>query len=60
MATKVPALVVKSAVREVVGGKMRISDSFFEALNKKVEALIKDAMKRAKENGRNTLRGYDV
>ncbi|MEM0243369.1 MAG: DUF1931 domain-containing protein [Candidatus Aenigmatarchaeota archaeon] len=53
------SLVVRSAVREVVKD-MRISDSFFEALDKEVESLIKKAMQRAKANGRSTLRDSDV
>jgi histone H3/H4 len=52
-------LVVKSAVRELVKD-MRISDSFFDALNKAVEELVKKAIERAKANGRATLRGEDV
>lgn len=56
---KVPVLIVKSAVREVAG-KVRISDSFFEALNKEVERIIKRAVERAKGNGRSTLRDVDV
>jgi histone H3/H4 len=52
-------LVVKSAVRELVKD-MRISDSFFDALNKAVEELVKRAAERAKANGRATLRDCDV
>lgn len=53
------SLVVRSAVREVVGD-MRVSDSFFEALDKEVENLVKRAVQRAKANGRATLRDSDV
>jgi len=53
------ALVVKSAVRELVGD-YRVSEDFFEALNKSVEALVKKAVERAKANGRRTVRGADV
>ncbi|MCS7093952.1 MAG: DUF1931 domain-containing protein [Candidatus Aenigmarchaeota archaeon] len=52
-------LVIKSAVREVAGD-IRISDEFFDALNKKVAELVKEAVKRAEANGRKTLRGADV
>jgi histone H3/H4 len=52
-------LVVKSAVRELVKD-MRVSDSFFEGLNKAVEELVKRAVERAKANGRSTLRDCDV
>jgi histone H3/H4 len=53
------ALVVRSKVREVVKN-MRISEDFFKALDKKVEQLIKEAVNRAKGNGRATLRSYDL
>jgi histone H3/H4 len=52
-------LVVKSAIRELVKD-MRVSDSFFEGLNKAVEELVKRAVERAKANGRATLRDCDV
>jgi histone H3/H4 len=52
-------LVVKSAVRELVKD-MRVSDSFFDGLNKAVEELVKRAVERAKANGRSTLRDCDV
>ena len=52
-------LIVKSAVRELVKD-MRISDSFFDGLNKAVEELVKKAVARAKANGRATLREEDV
>ena len=53
------SLVVKSAVREVIGN-YRVSEDFFEALNKSVEAIVKKAVERAKANGRKTIRGADV
>jgi len=53
------ALVVKSAVREVVGN-FRVSEDFFEELNKQVESLVKRAVERAKANGRKTVRGADL
>jgi len=53
------ALVVKSAVRELVGD-FRISEDFFEALNKSVSELVKKAVERAKANGRKTIRGADL
>jgi len=56
---KEESVIVKSAVRSVAGD-IRISDDFFDALNKKVVDLIKEAVKRAEANGRKTLRGADV
>ena len=53
------SLVVKSAVREVIGN-YRVSEDFFSALNKSVEALVRRAVERAKANGRKTVRGADV
>jgi len=53
------ALYVKSAVRELVGD-FRVSEDFWEALNKSIEAVVKKAVERAKENGRKTVRGADL
>lgn len=52
----------------IVGSKMKdairsagcnVSGDAIEYLNDKVHAIIADAVKRAKENGRKTVRGYD-
>jgi len=59
MARKNVVVIVKSAVREVAG-RVRISDSFFEALNEEVVRIIRRAVERAKGNGRATLRDVDV
>lgn len=56
---KVGPLVVKSKVRELVKN-MRFSEEFFEALDEKVAQLVEEAVKRAKGNGRATLRAYDL
>ncbi|OYT43744.1 MAG: DUF1931 domain-containing protein [Candidatus Aenigmarchaeota archaeon ex4484_56] len=54
-------LVVQSKVKDVVKEEdMNMSGDFAEALSTKVEKLIKDAIERAKANGRKTLRGYDL
>jgi histone H3/H4 len=53
------ALVVKSAVRELVGD-FRVSEDFWEALNKAVAEVVKKAVERAKANGRKTVRGADL
>ena len=52
-------LVVKSAVRSQLKG-MRASGDFFKALDNRVDELVKEAVERAKENGRKTCRGCDV
>ncbi len=56
---KVVPLAVRSKVREVAKG-MRVSGDFFDALDEKIAEIIKEAVKRAKGNGRATLRAYDL
>lgn len=51
--------IVQSKVRAAVKG-FRMSPDFFDALDKKVDMLVKDAVARAKSNGRKTLRDYDL
>ncbi len=54
-------LVFGSRVREIIKkGKMNMSGDFAAALSKKVEGLIKEAIQRAKANGRKTVRPYDL
>jgi len=45
----------KDAVQEC-----NVSGEFYEALDGKVRELIAAAEKRAKDNGRKTLRAYDL
>jgi histone H3/H4 len=54
-------LVVNSKVREAVKatGKSMSSD-FSERISEKVHALIADAVKRARDNGRATVMAKDV
>ena len=59
MAKKVKPLVVKSAVRDLLKG-YRVGAGFFDALNKQVANLVAAAIKRAKANGRKTLRPEDL
>ncbi|MCC5950253.1 MAG: hypothetical protein JJT89_17515 [Nitriliruptoraceae bacterium] len=55
------SLVVQSKVKEAVKGlELRMDSSLPEALNAKIDAMLKDAAARAKENGRGTLRPYDL
>jgi len=56
---KIGPLVVKSKIRELVED-MRFSEEFFEALDEKVAQLVEEAVKRAKGNGRATLRACDL
>lgn len=52
-------MLVKSKVKDALKG-MRVSEGFYEALDREVSRLVKDAMKRAEGNGRKTLRDYDL
>jgi histone H3/H4 len=54
------ALVVKSGVKSLLAGKMRVSGDFWKAMDNKVEWKVKRAVERAKANGRKTIRGYDL
>ena len=55
-------LVVKSKIREVLpkDSDLRLSVDLPEALNKKIEDLIKKAAERAKVNHRTTILPQDV
>ena len=55
------SVVVTSKVKEAVKGlDLRMSGDVPDALNEKVQAILAEAAKRAKENGRGTLRPYDL
>lgn len=53
------SLIVRSKVKSAAKG-MRFAGDFFAALDKKVDAVIKEASKRAKDNGRATIRPCDL
>jgi histone H3/H4 len=57
-------LVVRTQLKEIMKesgfGVQNISADFMDALDKKVEQLILDATKRAKENGRRTAMSKDL
>jgi len=52
-------LIIKSKIKEAVK-ELQVSSDVPEALNKKVEALLKEASERAKQNGRRTLYARDL
>ncbi|HSU72687.1 MAG TPA: DUF1931 domain-containing protein [Candidatus Binatia bacterium] len=52
-------LIVKSKVKDVCG-EMNVGGDFIDALNKHTEHVVKEAIRRAKENGRRTVLGRDV
>jgi len=54
------AVVVKSAVRELVKGKCNVSEEFLQALDADIVAAVKRAVRRAEDNGRKTLKARDV
>jgi histone H3/H4 len=53
------SLVVRSKLKEYIKD-MNVSGDFSEALSKKCEQLIKDAIERAKANGRRTVQSRDL
>lgn len=52
-------LVVKSKIKEYTG-EYNVAGDFADALNLKVETLIRDAIKRAEANGRRTIMAKDL
>jgi histone H3/H4 len=52
-------LVVKAKIKEYTG-EYNVAGDFADALHTKVEALIKDALKRAEGNGRKTVMAKDL
>jgi len=52
-------LVVSSKIKEAAKD-MNIGSDFPEALSREVEALIQQAAKRAKANGRKTVKAKDL
>ena len=53
------SLIVRSKIKTSVKG-MRISGDFYNALDKKVEDVVREAGRRAKSNGRATIRPADL
>lgn len=52
-------VVVRSKIKEFADD-MNVAGDFADALSEKVVGLIKDASRRAKENGRKTLKPCDL
>jgi histone H3/H4 len=52
-------LIVKSKIKSAVP-EMNVAGEVVDALNKKVEQLLKEAVERAKANGRRTLQARDL
>lgn len=53
------AVVVESRIRDLVEG-MSLSSDYIPALSLKVELLVTESKRRAKENGRKTLQSKDL
>jgi histone H3/H4 len=53
------SLIVRSKVKNAAKG-VRVSGDFYDALDKKVQEVIKQASVRAKGNKRSTLRPVDL
>jgi len=53
------SLIVRSKVKSTIKG-MRFAGDFYGALDKKVEEVLRAAAKRAKDNGRATIRPVDI
>ena len=55
-------LLVKSKVREYIKtiGDYNVGGDFIDALNVRVQALIKEATDRTAQNGRKTVQGKDA
>ncbi len=51
--------IVKSKIKELVG-EVNVGGDFADALDAKVEQLIKDSVKRAEANGRRTIMAKDL
>jgi hypothetical protein len=55
------SLVVNSKLKEAVKAlDLRMDSSLGDAVNAKIDAMLKDAAERAKNNNRGTLRPYDL
>ena len=53
------SLVVKAQIKQITGD-FNVAGDFAEALDKKVESLIKEACERAKANSRRTVMSKDL
>ena len=52
-------IIIKSKIKQAVP-ELNVAAEVAEALNKKVENLLKEASERAKANGRRTLQARDL
>ncbi len=52
-------LIVRSKIKEYIG-ELSVSGEFADALHEKVLQLVKDAARRAQDNGRKTIMAKDL
>lgn len=52
-------LIARSRVKEIAG-EYSVANEFFDAIEKKTEQLIKEAIERAKANKRHTVMARDL
>ena len=52
-------LIVVSNIKKIAKG-INVAGDVPESLNKKIEQIIREAMARAKANGRRTVQGKDI
>ena len=60
MASKKIDLIISKTRTKAASKKCNVSGEFYAALDAKVKDLIKAAEKRALDNGRKTVRPYDL
>jgi hypothetical protein len=53
-------MIISKARTKAAANECNVSSDFYEALDRKVRELIRTAEKRATENGRKTIRPYDL
>lgn len=52
-------LIIRSKIKEYIG-EMSVAGDFADSLHEKVLQLVKDAVRRAQENGRKTIMAKDL
>ena len=52
-------LIVKSSIKKAVEG-LNVAGEVADALNRKVEKILQEAVERAKANGRRTIQARDL
>lgn len=57
--TTMTDIVKKTGVRSEAGN-VNVGADFYDALDSKVKELVAEAVERAQENGRRTIKGRDV